>query len=201
MTEDKNKTANENADKTPATQTFPIEINGEVMDLSAERVTELLEKGLKFEIIEKDYETLKNLAAIDSKSVAEYLDNLQNARLETRKNELLEKCGGDVELTKHFLALEQAVKKETENDLNEIKEFFPNINSLEQLPKSVRENSSIKGTKLLDEYLRYLLAEKKKQKEAEDGIKNADKKSMGSLINKSGAVSPEAAEFLKGLWK
>ena len=104
-------------------------------------------------------------------------------------------------MAEHFLKLEMAVKNETENDLNELREYFPAIKDIEQLPEEVVESSRLKGSSLLDEYLRYKLREKRKQKRAEAEIQNADKKSMGSLQNKNGGISPEAMEFLKGLWK
>ncbi len=180
---------------------IPIKFNKEVKNISLEEARALAQKGMKYDIICKDYKNLKELALEQNKSVAEYLEDLKNARLESRRNELLEKCGGDTNLAEHFLKLELAVKKETENDFNELREYFPAIKDIEQLPEEVVESSRLKGSSLLDEYLRYQLREKRKQSKAEAEILNADKKSMGSLQNKNGGISPEAMEFLKGLWK
>lgn len=211
MSEEKNKnTAETEAEEkgkntletTPKNENLiPIKFNKEVKKISLEEAATLAQKGMKYDIICKDYEALKALAAEDGKSVAEYLEGLKNARRESRRNELLQKCGGDTDLAEHFLNLEQAVKKEAENDFNEIKEYFPAIKEIEQLPEEVVESSRLKGSSLLDEYLRYLLREKQKQKKAEEEIAKADKKSMGSLQNKNGGISPEAVEFLKGLWR
>lgn len=180
---------------------IPIKFNKEVKNISLEEARALAQKGMKYDIICKDYKNLKELALEQNKSVAEYLEDLKNARLESRRNELLEKCGGDTNLAEHFLKLELAVKKETENDFNELREYFPAIKDIEQLPEEVVESSRLKGSSLLDEYLRYQLREKRKQSKAEAEILNADKKSMGSSQNKNGGISPEAMEFLKGLWK
>lgn len=211
MSEEKNKNTAETQaeekgqkplDTTPKSDTLiPIKFNKEVKKISLEEAATLAQKGMKYDIISKDYETLKAIAAEDGKSVAEYLESLKNARRENRKNELLEKCGGDTDLAEHFLNLEQAVKREAENDFNEVKKYFPDIKDMEQLPEEVLESSRLKGSSLLDEYLRYLLSEKVKQKAAEAETERADKKSMGSLQNKNGGISPEAVEFLKGLWR
>lgn len=180
---------------------IPIKFNKEVKNISLDEAVTLAQKGMKYDIIYKDYETLKELALKEGKSVAEYLEALKNEKLESRRSELLEKCGGDNDLAEHFLKLEQAVKKETENDFKELQEYFPAITDIEQLPEEVVESSRLKGSSLLDEYLRYQLREKQKQNRAKAEILNADKKSMGSLQNKNGGISPEAVEFLKGLWK
>ena len=198
--------AEEKQTKTPQTieekeLLIPIKFNKEVKNINLEEARTLAQKGMKYDIIYKDYETLRELASDENKSVAEFLETLKNAKLESRRNELLEKCGGDVDLTEHFLMLEKAVKKETENDFNELKEYFPAIKEIGQLPDEVVESSRLKGSSLLDEYLRYRLREKRKQIRAEAEIQKADKKSMGSLQNKNGGISPEAMEFLKGLWK
>ena len=180
---------------------IPIKFNKEVKNISLEEARALAQKGMKYDIIYKDYETLKELASEEGKSVAEYLESLKNARIESRRNELLAKCGGDTDMAEHFLKLEMAVKNETENDLNELREYFPAIKDIEQLPEEVVESSRLKGSSLLDDFLRYNLRENRKQKRAEAEIQNADKKCMGSLQNKNGGISPEAMEFLKGLWK
>ncbi len=199
MSEEMNKNTLETIPKDDGP--ISIKFNKEVKKISLEEAAMLAQKGMKYDIIYKDYETLKELASKEDKSVAEYLEGLKNARLESRRNELLAKCGGDTDLAEHFLKLEQAVKKETENDFNELREYFPAIKDIEQLPEEVVESSRLKGSSLLDEYLRYLLREKRKQSRAEAEILNADKKSMGSLQNKNGGISPEAIEFLKGLWR
>ena len=180
---------------------IPVKFNKQIKNITAAKAAELAQKGMKYEIIEKDYEALKALALESGKSVAEFLEGLKSERLENRKSELTQRCGGDRALAEQFLQLEQAVKKETEIDLTEVKMYFPDITEQEDLPDEVLENSRLKGTRLLDEYLRYLLAEKMRQKAAEAEIKNADRRSMGSLQNKNGVTSPEAMEFLKGLWK
>lgn len=88
--------------------------------------------------------------------------------------------------------------KETFKELNE---SFPEIKSIEDLPKSVIENAIKSGKPLLDEYLRYRLLQEKAVKENVSAQKNAENSSVGSQLNKSRGENPETAEFLKGLWR
>lgn len=88
--------------------------------------------------------------------------------------------------------------KETFKELNE---SFPEIKSIEDLPKSVIENAIKSGKPLLDEYLRYRLLQEKAVKENVSAQKNAENSSVGSQLNKARGENPETAEFLKGLWR
>ena len=88
--------------------------------------------------------------------------------------------------------------KETFKELNE---SFPEIKSIEDLPKSVIENAIKSGKPLLDEYLRYRLLQEKAVNENVSAQKNAENSSVGSQLNKSRGENPETAEFLKGLWR
>ena len=111
-----------------------------------------------------------------------------------------EKCGGDRELAEHILELEKGIKDNLASDIEEVREFFPEIKSAEQLPKEVLENSELHGRSLLDEYLRYSLKEKRLREEAIKNQKFAEGASSGSQTDRAGGESPEALEFLKGLW-
>ena len=67
--------------------------------------------------------------------------------------------------------------------------------------KKVLENSKIKGTLLLDEFLRYRALQEKREKSLKKSQEKAENLSIGSQINKVGSISPETEQFLKGLWK
>ena len=69
------------------------------------------------------------------------------------------------------------------------------------MPQSVVENARMKGTLLLDEYLRYRHNEKRKARKASLQTENAANLSIGSQTDRKGGVSPETAEFLRGLWR
>lgn len=189
-------------DTIPETDTeifIPIKFNKQIMNLDKESAGKLAQKGLKFESISKDYERLKQMAVANGKSVSEFVTELQNRELENKKQQLLEKCGGDESFAEHILELEKGSSADVRG-FDELKEKFPKFKALEDLPESVLENARLKGSLLLDEYLRYKL-------EQEIAIKNSLSKqqqskiaSTGSQLTRKGNDNPEAAEFLRGLW-
>lgn len=186
--------------ETSENNTFiPVKFNKEIRNLSIDEASVLAQKGLKYESIEKDYNALKELANEDKMSVPVFLSDLARRRTEEKKATLTEKCGGDEALAEHILKLEACADRD--NGFAELKENFPHFESADSLPPQVLENSRLKGTLLLDEYLRYLLAEEKIAKAAALKQKTAEKASTGSLTNRKGVHSPETEEFLKGLWK
>lgn len=179
---------------------IPVKYNKETKMLNIDEASRLAQLGLKFEAISENYDTLKALAQGENKSVSGFLQELKNIKSESRRQTLLEKCGGDGELAEHILKLEG--EKGNENDgFSELREYFPSFKSREDLPEQVVENAELKGTLLLDEYLRFCLCERMKTKEAARLQKSAQISSVGSQLSRSGAVDPEAAEFLKGIWK
>ena len=181
--------------------TVPVKFNGQIKNLTLGEASILAQKGMKFESIEDVFSNLKKLAKSYGKSIPEFLQAISLKEKESRKNELLEKCGGDAELVEKITRLEEK-ENETEIDsFKELKEFFPKFKTQDSLPEEVVENSRIKGTLLLDEYLRYLLMQKKRQEKSIKSQEEAEKLSIGSQFNQNISVSPESEEFIKGLWK
>ena len=179
--------------------TVPVKFNKEIKELSLEDASTLAQKGLKFEAIEKDFATLKDLAAKENKSVPTFISELGARYNETKKKSLIEECGGNEEIAERILTLENEGK--SQDGLEELKDAFPEIKSYEDLPESVLENAKLKGTLLLDEYLRYLLGQNKILKAAAQKQKENELSSTGPLVNLKGANNPETEEFLRGLWK
>ena len=131
----------------------PVKYNKEIRNLELDKAAELAQKGLKFEAIADDYESLKRIA------------------------------------------------KEDGNGFQELKQEFPEIKDISDLPESVVENARLRGTLLLDEYLRYRLAAHKAEDRAKNGRIAADNMSIGSQTDRKGGINPETTEFLKGLWR
>lgn len=181
--------------------TVPVKFNGEVKNLTVGEASLLAQKGMKFDLIKDILDDLKKIARTHGKTVPQFLQALKQRDLESRKNELLEKCGGDAELVEKITKLEEKENNEDSDSFNEIKEFFPKIQNQEALPESVVEASKLKGTLLLDEYLRYLLAQKMRQEKSIKAQREAENQSVGSQFNRNAAISPESEEFIKGLWK
>ncbi len=177
----------------------PVKFNKEVRNLSPEDAGILAQKGLKFEAIKHDYETLKALAADSGRSVSEFLNAVKSDMQENRKKELAEKCGGNSEMAEYVLKLES--RSENDNGFSELRAEFPEISDISQLPESVVENARLKGTMLLDEYLRYRRAAEKAAAQTAAENRRAAKMSLGSQSDRRGGINPETAEFLKGLWK
>lgn len=179
--------------------TVPVKYNKEIRALSLEEAGTLAQKGLKFEAIESDFLALKELALSENKSVPEFISHLAESKRLALKEELLEKCGGNEEMAEKILNLECKAKKEL--NLNEVYEAFEDIKCPEDLPAEVLEKATLKGTNALDEYLRYLLLQKKKARETLKKQRENDSSTTGSLINLKGGHNPETEEFLRGLWK
>lgn len=179
---------------------IPVKFNKEIINLDLEKASTLAQKGMKFDVISKDYEIIKDLAANEGKSVSEFVNLLKQERNLKKKNQLLEKCGGDEIFAEHILKLEQNAKPDF-NGFAELKENFPEIKDLESLPAQVLENAKLKGTLLLDEYLRYRHNQKNAVKNSLLKQKENLNSSTGSQLNKKGNDNPETAEFLKGLWQ
>lgn len=194
--------AEKNKETTPETNSkilIPVKFNKQIINLDIAQAGELAQKGMKFDAISKEYELLRGLAVQDGKSVSEYINTLSRTRFLEKKALLTEKCGGDEDLAEHILQLENQGTEEIRG-FDELKESFPEIRDIEALPQTVVENARLKGTLLLDEYLRYRLQSQITVRDSLLKQKKAAVSATGSQQNRKGGVTPEAAEFLKGLW-
>ncbi len=180
---------------------IPIKFNKEEKMLSVSQAAELAQKGMKFDILSDTLNELKAMSKERGKSVTQFIKDIKSGLSQKRLAELSEQCGGNAEMAEHILKLE--AKDETADLLgfDELKQSFPEIKTPEQLPDRVLEAAQLKGTLLLDEYLRYLLSEKQRADEAVKQERQNKLLSTGSQLNKKGRISPVTAEFLKGLWK
>ena len=177
----------------------PVKYNKEVINLSLEKAGELAQKGMKFEALSDELSLLKELATKSGKTVMQFLSSLKLQSDDAMVNSLKEKCGDDAALLNEVTKLFS--KNEADDGFAELQKHFPEIKSREALPQSVLENASLCARPLLDEFLRYRLLQEKAVKENLLSQHRARLSSTGSLINKSGGENPEAAEFLKGLWR
>ncbi len=179
---------------------IPVKFNKEIRNLTADEAAVLAQKGMKFDLISKDFEALREISRKNGKSVAQFIEQLKMQEYSKRKEELLEKCSGDEELAEHIISLESGEKTDLKG-FEELKCYFPKIKSIEQLPEKVVLNAKLKGTFLLDEYLRYRLEEKRRSGEVISLQEENSDISLGSQLNKKAETNPETLEFLKGLWK
>ena len=139
------------------------------------------------------------MALAEGKSVSQYVNSLAENSFNTKKEMLTQKCGGDSQLAEHILKLE-AGKGEILQGFDELKEKFPEIKDIDCLPESVLENANLRGSLLLDEYLRYRLEQELAVKNSRLQQAHAKNSSTGSQQSKKGNYNPETTEFLRGLW-
>lgn len=181
-------------------QFIPVKYNKEIINLNFERAGELAQKGMKFEALSSELELLKQLAADSGKTVSQFLSDLKLRQSDSKRDSLIEKCGDDAELADEVMRL-YLQKEENDDGFDELKNAFPEIKVREDLPESVVENAKLCGRPLLDEFLRYRLNQEKAIKENLLSQQKGQASSTGSQLNKARGENPEAAEFLKGLWR
>ena len=177
-----------------ANMTIPVKFNKEIKNLTAAEAATLAQKGLKFQMIEEDFSKLRDLAGRQKMSVPEYISALQKNQAKLRKDEILKEYKESDALAERIVELE---KGEEEDGLEELREFFPTVKSLEDLPRAVVESARLKGENLLNTYLKYRIV-KRRQADDERNLERAAKEaSIGSL--KSGGDSA-TDDFIKALW-
>jgi len=200
--QDTNSESAEKTDTTPASTeeiTVPVKFNKEIKNLKVEEASVLAQKGMKFDMISDNYERIKSLAKSDGVSVSDYLSSLERIQKETRERSLTEECGGNTEIAKHIIELESKSEKTLDNGLSELLEKIPEITDISEVPESVIEASNTKGTRLLDEFLRYRLDLENEKKTLAASQKSTAKASVGSQTC-TAANKNAASEFLRGLW-
>ncbi len=179
---------------------IPIKFNKEERELSLEEATTLAQKGLKYDMITPEFDRLRILAQHNGKSVGEFLSMVEGNLRKEHRDEILSKCGGNEEFTDNFINMEEKLLGD-DGQIKELKEFFPEISGYDELPKEVIARSREKGSRILDEYLRYLHTLKMQKKASEEKEKDVKKHTLGSLKTEdTGAVDPVRNMFLKGLW-
>lgn len=175
--------------------TISVKFNKEIKSLTAEEAANLAQKGMKFELIENDFSKLKDLAGKHNLSVPEYIKVLENEHIDKHRKELLEECGGNEQLADRVLELENGQKND--DSLEELKEFFPTIKSIDDLPRAVVESARLRNESLLNSYLKYRIVKKRHQREEDLFERDTNNASIGS--QKSTTVSGDDA-FLRALW-
>ncbi|MBQ8202701.1 MAG: hypothetical protein IJZ75_00270 [Clostridia bacterium] len=179
---------------------IPIKFNKEERELSLSEAGSLAQKGLKYDMISPDFTKLKALAEKDGRSVSEFLTYVEEKLNELKRNEILSKCGGNEEIADRLIAMENKLSGDG-GQMEELREFFPEIEDAASLPQEVLDKAKEKGSRLLDEYLRHLYSLKLLEKEKQETKKDVNKHTLGSLKTQdSGESDPVRNMFLKGIW-
>ena len=180
--------------------TVTLDLGGEERDYKLQELTELAKKGYNYDLISSDWERVKSMAFADGKSVGEYLSSLSENQTSIRRKELIEKCV-DEELAEYILNLEASSTKNNDCFFGEVLDYFPKIKDISELPLCVVENAKVKGSRILDEWLRY---RHKKQTEM-SAFKDFEKLTSDSSIGPqrefiSADYDPAKLQFIKGIW-
>ena len=177
--------------------------NGAVTPIKAsdtERVTSLLQKGMKFENMADDLEKLHQLAsAYGAKTTTEMLDRMLEVR-ENEKTQRVAKHGTFKEADEAAdKASRMAINERLATELVELQGDHPDVASIKDLPKSVVDTALQKGIPLLDAYNRHILKEQKRTASAVQKQTSNQKASVGSLSDSGGETSDPVWEaFLRG---
>lgn len=177
-----------------------LDLGGDERDYKLDEIKELAQKGYNYDLISSDWERVKSMAFAEGKSVCEYLSSLSEDKYNARRKELVEKCA-DEELAEYVLGLETANKLKNDNFFGEVCEYFPKIKDISELPLCVVENAKIKGSRLLDEWLRY----RHKKQIQMSAFKDLETLTTNSSIGPqrefvSADYDPTKLQFIKGIW-
>lgn len=177
-----------------------LDLGGEERDYQLHELTELAKKGYNYDLISSDWERVKTMAFADGKSVGEYLSFLSENQTSARRKELIEKCV-DEELAEYILNLESSSTKNNDCFFSEVLDYFPKIKDISELPLCVVEKAKVKGSRILDEWLRY---RHKKQAEM-SAFRDFEKLTSDSSIGPqrefvSADYDPTKLQFIKGIW-
>lgn len=177
---------------------IPIKFNKEIRHITLEEASNLSQKGLKYDAIEKQWSRLLAFAKQDNSSAKEFLDSLEKGRTEKRLEELTKECGGNSEMAQKIIDLERG-NTDSLRGVEELSEYFPEM-TVESLPQEVVERSTQLGSNVLDEYLRFKARENAELARQERQRKENAKSSVGS--QKTGGIyrTPENEQFIRGLW-
>ncbi len=175
--------------------------NIDTQEIEANVLEELRDKARKYDMAAADYQRIRDLAAHKDCSVGEFISGIEKDMTDRRIEELTEGCGGNRELAERIFKLESAAAGIERADIREISEYFPEITEISQLPETVVEASRLKGSALLDEYLRHLAQLYRAKENSAQNDRRAKDSSIGSQRNaESGDYDPTSREFIKALW-
>ena len=179
---------------------YTFNIDGNEREYSIEEIKDLMQKGFNYQLVSDDYQRVLNMAQAEGSSVGEYLSRLEEKRIAERREELLNKCG-DSELAEYVLNLEAAASANKDADFDELREYFPQIKDKSELPLEVTCAAKLKGTRLLDEWLRYRQRKQSELSAVRSKQKSGQESSIGSQREHITAdYDPAKLQFIKGVW-
>ena len=182
-----------------ATPFLTIRHNHEDKPLTQDEATVLAQKGMAYDAM---YSQIARAAAIQGKDVKEFIAGFEKAADEAKRQELMAQYG-DAAIVDQMMELYQYKKEQTvsaaekarkqaeetetqsvnqrlADEFIELKKAFPDLQSFESLPDSVKKAAGA-GMSLEHAYLKFQHTEAKKVAEAQKAAETAANKSTGSM--------------------
>lgn len=177
-----------------------VKFNKEMRELSMDEASALAQKGLKYDTVKDELERLKKIAASSGKNITDFITEMENQKKNAHKNDLLESCSGNEELVNRIIELEGNSVNDEILGFSELRNEFPNIKEIADVPGEVLEEIEIKGGNLFDAYLRYLHKQTRQATRYMEQKNKTEQSSVGSQLGHGSTVSNANEEFIKGLW-
>lgn len=190
-----------------------IRHNHEDKGLSEQEAVTLAQKGMAYDSV---FNAVARAAALQGKNIKEFVKGFEVSADESYRKTLVEKYGDDTDTIDALMELyfvkkedkiksansdgalsENAVNTKLQGQFNEFKKHFPEVQSFDDLPPSVKQGA-LNGQDLLSEYLRYRFFETQKAEAAKLNALAASDASVGSAATDEQVESAETA-FIKGL--
>lgn len=205
-----------------------VKYNKKVQSFSLDDAKPLIQKGLKWDSFQSEYEKLKYLSSTTGQTVSELIESLVASNEEALYQQILEKAGGNEEVAKELHEAKKAdrqrkyaelkaqeaerekqdeeAERQAENDrianeFIELKQETGKFSEFSEVPKEVLRLAAQKHISLLDAYLRYERSESKKAEAQAAKQAENEKSSTGSLNDSpTDSNASMAAEIRKGIW-
>ncbi|MBP3936791.1 MAG: hypothetical protein IK954_04305 [Clostridia bacterium] len=190
--------------------------NGEVVRVQADdtqRVTGLLQKGLRFEQFSPQFERLKTIGrALGCSRPEQAVEKMAEALEEVQYEELLKEVGGNEAAARELLAARHApITEAAEADgqalMNErlteeflaLKAAYPEVGDVDSLPESLWRQAAESGRSLTECWLAHAYAQQRRVGQAQQAAAAASAVAVGSLrsIPEDG-VTATSRSFLQG---
>ncbi len=142
-----------------------INFNGKRISLKENQAKHFVKLGIESEKNEKAYEIFNFLAKRDGKTLLDFAKDLKEYKDTSLKQKYLEKVGEDEELANLLFESKNSlvnVNLLTDDGFEKVKENFPHIKQIEDLPSEVLVLSETADISLFDAYLRYIFSQQQK---------------------------------------
>lgn len=217
----------EAADEAEAAPVFtvPVKYNKQYRELTPEEASVYAQKGMRYEALEPQLAKVRFMAARSGQPLEAVIERMYEASENAVRQEMLNKVGGDEKLAdelmdswrlqnrKAYDDMVAAEAREAENEAEdnnkrlaaefvELRREFPELDKIEDVPRTVLQAAVRSGRDLLSEYLIYTHKESRRVAQAEAQRAAAAKASTGSQAGGNPPEeTPEISALLAGIWR